>query len=920
MAAESSRSGQASLSPTERQDLIKLLNELPGAQFGEILTSLKPDGGIVPGSSAAQGQRSTSLIEWVEGPTGPGLQAMLEVMSTLTWADPNSSGLNTVQTLLHKVSRNFAAEGGQSCTQPGTQKRWNNPETHSKYLIGRDDFLSRDKKLGKLDQVLHKNSTIEATFINGIGGVGKSELARHYAKNYKDEYPGGICYLELRNTNDDGNDLGTAILRFVEEFYPEIKPGNLSSGGNESLLQKVEHCWRNWPGEGEVLVVVDNVENYEEIEDYLIIPIRNKRFKVLVNLLKPLQIKKTEPRESIQLNPLEEGSALELLSEYIEEKVESDRVEAQALCKDLGCLPLALELIGKYMKKYPKRSLRKVRKTLEDIRNKVYQDSELSDRMYNDVFSLSWEQLGEEDKKLGCLFGLFSIAPIHLTLIKELLKIIHEDFYEQDFEDFFEDFNDIISEELMNLGLVFYKDCKDADERIYELHAIIQRFLEKKLEEEWQPPEKLEKLREKFCQVMVKEARKISATPTCEEKEAAELSIYHIRKVANKMQDCLEPSKIPKIIEIYLGLGRFDEGNGIYDKAKEWCKKYLEMVKKGSLEKGSPSFVKAQNSLAHINLLQENYSAAEQLYSEAYEKGSAWFDKKKNSLQEEEAFEARRNILQSQDGWGYLLCLSPYEKTIKKKKDLLEIDLKKAKDLLKSALNERKCLLGETHLDLAQSHQHLGYLFQHEKNWDKAEVYYSKSLEIRKKLLYQNQQKEHPIVVETYYNLGTYYYNRATDFDNKEAGKDNLLSKSKDFLRLALKYYGKFYGDGHYNIALASITLARVYLERDFSDVERLCEVKKLCDKALKIIESILETIQSLGVPSLKLEYYNVKLEYFNILTRLYHSERDYTNAKFYCDRGLAFAEESNLNPGILKVAEEKISSCEEESKRSKNL
>ncbi|MGF1459429.1 MAG: NACHT domain-containing protein, partial [Leptolyngbyaceae cyanobacterium] len=64
----------------ERLSLIRTLNRLPSAMFDELMFTLDPPQGQVPGSSAAQGDRSRALLAWVESAEGPGLEKFCEVL------------------------------------------------------------------------------------------------------------------------------------------------------------------------------------------------------------------------------------------------------------------------------------------------------------------------------------------------------------------------------------------------------------------------------------------------------------------------------------------------------------------------------------------------------------------------------------------------------------------------------------------------------------------------------------------------------------------------------------------------------------------------------------------------------------------------------------------------------------------------
>lgn len=71
------------LAANPRLTLIQTLNALPASQFDELMFALSPPSGSIPSSAAAQGTRSAALLQWVEGPTGPGLSALEVVLAQL---------------------------------------------------------------------------------------------------------------------------------------------------------------------------------------------------------------------------------------------------------------------------------------------------------------------------------------------------------------------------------------------------------------------------------------------------------------------------------------------------------------------------------------------------------------------------------------------------------------------------------------------------------------------------------------------------------------------------------------------------------------------------------------------------------------------------------------------------------------------
>ena len=65
-----------------RLRLIHTLNELPLSQFIELEYALDIPSGIMPPVQTEQGLRSKALLTWIEGPTGPRIHTLLDVLET----------------------------------------------------------------------------------------------------------------------------------------------------------------------------------------------------------------------------------------------------------------------------------------------------------------------------------------------------------------------------------------------------------------------------------------------------------------------------------------------------------------------------------------------------------------------------------------------------------------------------------------------------------------------------------------------------------------------------------------------------------------------------------------------------------------------------------------------------------------------
>lgn len=62
--------------PQGRTELYQLLLSLPGPQFEAVLFDLKPPSGNISPATAPQGQRVPELLNWLESPIGPGVEAL----------------------------------------------------------------------------------------------------------------------------------------------------------------------------------------------------------------------------------------------------------------------------------------------------------------------------------------------------------------------------------------------------------------------------------------------------------------------------------------------------------------------------------------------------------------------------------------------------------------------------------------------------------------------------------------------------------------------------------------------------------------------------------------------------------------------------------------------------------------------------
>ncbi|MEH1890463.1 MAG: tetratricopeptide repeat protein [Nostoc sp.] len=446
------------------------------------------------------------------------------------------------------------------------------------------EFVGREEELQNLHQLLQDNKQVAVAAIAGMGGVGKTELALQYAIQQRETYNGGLCWL-LPKTGD----VGIQVVQFARTQL-DLKPPE-----DFDLLAQVQYCWRRWR-EGDVLLVLDDVTDYEQVKPYFqSLP---SRFKVLITTRQNLG-----RIAQLSLDVLQPEAALELLKSLLKEtpeRIERELVIANQLCEWLGYLPLGVELVGRYLARKQDLSVAEMLRRLENKRlderslSKSKSEADMTaQRGVLAAFELSWQELENNDKQLGCLLSLFATAPIPWKLVEQCLP-----------EEDAENLEEIRDDSLLNLHLLQRKG-----EGIYQLHPLLREFFQYKCK----GLEQSEELKRSLCKVMVKIAKKIPDDPTLNQSSYFTPAIPHLAEVVKNL---IQHVSDKDLIWAFLGNFRFYNGQGLYDQALPWCKQCLESTKK-RLGEEHPDVAASLNNLANFYNSQGRYSEAEPLLLKA---------------------------------------------------------------------------------------------------------------------------------------------------------------------------------------------------------------------------------------------------------------------------------------------------------------
>ena len=294
------------------------------------------------------------------------------------------------------------------------------------------EFIGRVEELEKIEEIFQNDSI--TYIVNGIGGVGKSELANAYFYKNKDKY-NNIAFIEL---SEDGSSLEEIFLfKFKEKLHLD----------NDSTFDTLIQRLQGLPEKN--LLLVDNLNTKEEFEK---IEVLNSNFHILVTT----RIKDISVKNQLNLETLNDEDAEKLfLSIYNKDENIKD------ILKYLDNHPLFINLTAK--------SLKEEYITLDELReeiknNNIYKIDSKEDKTFeehlNDRFDRQFKN--ESKKELKELLQILAIFPSIEIDFKILEKTITIDKLK------------VKLQKLVQRGWLNKKDDS------YKLHQIIKTFLLKK--------------------------------------------------------------------------------------------------------------------------------------------------------------------------------------------------------------------------------------------------------------------------------------------------------------------------------------------------------------------------------------------------------------------------------------------------------
>jgi hypothetical protein len=244
--------------------------------------------------------------------------------------------------------------------------------------------------------------------------------------------------------------------------------------GFDDQSARAQECWKQWQNTELALIVFDDIEDFADTK--LFFPPEHFSNLVVVGTTRLLR------SGDFVVGRLSEKASLELLASPKENKrrIDDEKEESKLLCGELGYLPLALELVSRYLAVDSSLTISKLRQELKkegmiDHEALIRDDSDGTWELtamtgIKAAFERSWKYLNEK--------GLYTALAIGFTASllanEEFSWNYLEEILQEDYD------SELLEKGKRNLVRLSLLEQSDKSNEIYCLHPLVREYFQSK--------------------------------------------------------------------------------------------------------------------------------------------------------------------------------------------------------------------------------------------------------------------------------------------------------------------------------------------------------------------------------------------------------------------------------------------------------
>jgi tetratricopeptide (TPR) repeat protein len=582
---------------------------------------------------------------------------------------------------------------------PLKERFWLVPYQRNPYLIGRDQVLTQ----------LHTELTTKESplpqAINGLSGIGKTQIALEYAYRYRSEYQ-AVFWVSADSYPTRVSDL-VNIARELHLPKKNVQDQDRTIETVKSWLQ--DH--QNW------LLILDHVE-HEDLEWLCkFCPQGHGRHILLTtrkdisdNRLNSIEIKKMTADEGAILILRRTGKIA--LDDPINKASKDDQADAKKIVREMDGLPLALEQAAAYIEQH-KCHLSEYLDLYRKYRDELLRSGYVDHASVAATFSLSFKDVEQASPAAAdllrfCAFLNPDAIPVDQIIVKgapELGPVLRSvatnkiKLWE-------------VIEELRKFSLVRYNTT--TKNRTLTVHRLVQEVLRDSMNKDT--------LR-LWLERTVRALNRAFPNVSFKEWSRCEQCLPHVQACLPLIQK--EDIKDIEVTQLLNKAGSYLRERAQYAQAMKLIEQALTF-RKSMLAVEATSL----HNMALLHFKQGQYDDSEPYYVSA-------LTIRKKALGPRHPDTA--SSLNDLAGWYY--CQGQYAQ---------------AEELCQQGLEIRKRVLGLEHTDTAHSLDDLGSIYYKQGKYDQAEMFFIQARGIREKLL----GSDHPDTATSINNLARLYYSQ----------------------------------------------------------------------------------------------------------------------------------------------------------------